>query len=46
MEANSAAATILWLAFAVAFIFGAIGQTHFCTMGAVSDIVKWATGTG
>lgn len=33
--------TILWLAFAVAFIFGAIGQkTHFCTMGAVSDIVN------
>lgn len=41
MEANSAAATILWLAFAVAFVFGAIGQkTHFCTMGAVSDIVN------
>lgn len=33
--------TVLWLAFAVAFIFGAIGQkTHFCTMGAVSDIVN------
>lgn len=32
---------ILWLAFAVAFVFGAIGQkTHFCTMGAVSDIVN------
>ena len=25
---------VLWLAFAVAFAFGAIGQkTHFCTMG-------------
>ena len=40
MEAVSSA-TVLWLAFAVAFIFGAIGQkTHFCTMGAVSDIVN------
>lgn len=33
--------TILWLAFAAAFAFGMIGQrTHFCTMGAVSDIVN------
>jgi len=33
--------TVLWLAFAVAFVFGVIGQkTHFCTMGAVSDIVN------
>lgn len=41
MEAATSAPTILWLAFAVAFIFGAIGQkTHFCTMGAVSDIVN------
>lgn len=33
--------TVLWLAFAVAFAFGAIGRkTHFCTMGAVSDIVS------
>ncbi len=35
------ASTVLWLAFAVAFVFGAIGQkTHFCTMGAVADIVN------
>lgn len=43
MEAATAtsATTILWLAFAIAFVFGAIGQkTHFCTMGAVSDIVN------
>ena len=41
MEAAASPNTILWLAFAVAFIFGAIGQkTHFCTMGAVSDIVN------
>lgn len=33
--------TVLWAVFAVAFVFGAIGQkTHFCTMGAVSDIVN------
>ena len=33
--------TILWLAFAAAFAFGLIGQrTHFCTLGAVSDIVN------
>lgn len=32
---------ILWLAFAAAFLFGLIGQrTHFCTMGAISDIVN------
>ncbi len=31
---------VLWAAFSVAVVFGAIGQrTHFCTMGAVSDIV-------
>ena len=31
---------VLWAAFAVAFVFGAVAQrTHFCTMGAVSDIV-------
>ncbi len=41
METATSASTILWLAFAVAFAFGAIGQkTHFCTMGAVSDIVN------
>jgi uncharacterized membrane protein YedE/YeeE len=32
--------TVLWAAFALAVIFGAIAQrTHFCTMGAVSDIM-------
>ncbi len=41
MENVVSSATILWLAFAAAFVFGAIGQkTHFCTMGAVSDIVN------
>ncbi|MCE1182843.1 MAG: YeeE/YedE family protein [Rhodocyclales bacterium] len=41
MEASISTAPVLWGAFAAAFIFGAIGQkTHFCTMGAVSDIVN------
>ncbi|UCV28362.1 YeeE/YedE family protein [Ferribacterium limneticum] len=41
MEAAVSPNTILWLAFAVAFMFGAIAQkTHFCTMGAVADIVN------
>jgi uncharacterized membrane protein YedE/YeeE len=32
---------ILWSAFALSALFGAIAQrTHFCTMGAVSDIVS------
>lgn len=39
-------AQVLWSAFALAVVFGAIAQrTHFCTMGAVSDIVNmgdWA----
>ena len=31
---------VLWAAFALAAAFGAIAQrTHFCTMGAVADIV-------
>ncbi|UCV18865.1 YeeE/YedE family protein [Ferribacterium limneticum] len=41
METAALSNTVLWLAFAVSFVFGAIGQkTHFCTMGAVSDIVN------
>lgn len=41
MDSAAAPSTILWLAFAVSFVFGVIGQkTHFCTMGAVSDIVN------
>ena len=41
MENIASPSTVLWLGFAVAFVFGAIGQkTHFCTMGAVSDIVN------
>ena len=34
-------AQVLWAAFALAAVFGAIAQrTHFCTMGAVADIVN------
>ena len=38
---TSLATTVAWLAFAVAFILGAISaRTQFCTLGAVSDIVN------
>lgn len=41
VDISSVAAQVLWAAFALAIIFGAIAQrTHFCTMGAVSDIVN------
>ena len=34
-------ARVLWASFALAVVFGAIAQrTHFCTMGAVADIVN------
>ncbi len=40
-ELPGLAATLLWAAFALAVVFGAIAQrTHFCTMGAVADIVN------
>src|SRR3990170_226729 len=41
-ETNPAqAATVVWSAFALAFVFGAVGnRTNFCTMGAVSDWVN------
>jgi hypothetical protein len=45
METAVSANVILWLAFAIGCVFGGIGQkTHFCTMGAVSDIVNMVTG--
>ncbi len=50
MQAGDAAAlaqlasqtqVVLWAAFALALVFGAVAQrTHFCTMGAVADIVN------
>jgi uncharacterized membrane protein YedE/YeeE len=34
-------AQVLWAAFGLAVVFGAVAQrTHFCTMGAVADIVN------
>ena len=41
MDTATSPNMVLWLTFAVSFAFGVIGQkTHFCTMGAVSDIVN------
>jgi uncharacterized membrane protein YedE/YeeE len=40
-ELASLTVTVLWSAFAAAVLFGAIAQrTHFCTMGAIADIVN------
>lgn len=45
-EVSARAAQVLWAAFVLAAAFGAIAQrSHFCTMGAVADIVHmgdWA----
>lgn len=39
--AASLSATVAWGAFLIAFVLGAISaRTHFCTLGAVSDIVN------
>jgi uncharacterized membrane protein YedE/YeeE len=44
MEAVDVAALtrlVLWAGFGVSFLFGALAQrTHFCTMGAISDVVN------
>jgi uncharacterized protein len=38
---NTLTTQVLWAAFLLSILFGAIAQrTHFCTMGAVSDIVN------
>jgi uncharacterized protein len=40
-DISSISTQVLWASFIFSFIFGAIAQrTHFCTMGAVSDIVN------
>jgi uncharacterized membrane protein YedE/YeeE len=40
IDVSALTTQVLWVAFGLAVIFGAIAQrTHFCTMGAVSDIV-------
>jgi uncharacterized protein len=41
VDLGAIASQVLWAAFALAVVFGAIAQrTHFCTMGAVADIVN------
>ncbi len=41
LELSSLSAQVLLASFTFSFIFGAVAQrTHFCTMGAVSDIVN------
>jgi uncharacterized protein len=41
MENSTLATEVAWLAFGLAFIFGAVAnRSAFCTMGAVSDIVN------
>jgi uncharacterized protein len=40
-DISSLTAQVLWASFILAAVFGAIAQrTHFCTMGAVSDVVN------
>lgn len=40
-DISSLTVQVLWAAFAVSLAFGAIAQrTHFCTMGAISDVVN------
>jgi uncharacterized membrane protein YedE/YeeE len=41
IDMGAIASQVLWAAFALAVVFGAIAQrTHFCTMGAVADVVN------
>jgi uncharacterized membrane protein YedE/YeeE len=38
--------TVLWASFALAFVFGLVARkTHFCTMGAVADLVNFGDWT-
>jgi uncharacterized membrane protein YedE/YeeE len=41
VDVQALSSQVLWAAFALAALFGAIAQrTHFCTMGAVADVVN------
>jgi uncharacterized protein len=41
IDMGAVASQVLWAAFGLSVLFGAIAQrTHFCTMGAVADIVN------
>lgn len=46
LDINILSHQVLWAAFGLAFVFGALAQgSHFCTMGAIADIVNmgdWA----
>jgi uncharacterized membrane protein YedE/YeeE len=43
-DVSALATRVLWAAFALSAAFGAIAQrTHFCTMGAVADIVSFGS---
>lgn len=45
-DIQSLGAQVLWVAFFFSFIFGAIAQkTHFCTMGALSDLFNMGDAT-
>ena len=40
-DVQALSATVLWCAFALSVVFGAVAQrTHFCTMGAIADVVN------
>jgi len=40
IDIDALSTTVLWCAFALAVLFGAIAQrTHFCTMGAIADVL-------
>lgn len=40
LDPSTLGAAVLWCAFALSVLFGAIAQrTHFCTMGAIADVV-------
>ena len=41
MDPSSVAPIVVWSAFALGVVFGLVGNaTHFCTMGAVADVVS------
>jgi uncharacterized membrane protein YedE/YeeE len=41
VDINSLTTQVLWAAFALAVVFGAVAQhTRFCTMGAIADVVN------
>ena len=41
IDVGALASQVLWAAFALSVLFGAIAQrTHFCTMGALADVVN------